>query len=568
MWPPRRALRLALALSGILGMDAMDPSSSSCSIHLPLNQAATNAPQWHRTITTPSPDAQALYDQAVLLMAAFNHEEAVRSLDAALQEDPACLSCLTMLAGALSPNINRPVITQDALDRAREAVNQAVALPPFQYSPVEQALLRAMVARFPFERTAEDGAVYDHAYADALAQVAKDYPDDVDISVWWAEAALTTMPWAYYDPATKAPKPLTQQVQGILEHVLATSNTTQQQPLALHLYIHLLEPSARLRHRAVAAADTLRSMEWSPGHSHLMHMPGHIYIRTGELHAATEANQRAVESDRQYFDDCEVSPDAYVRQLYATHNMAFLLFAAGMEGRQGLAMETAVALQTECNVSMVAHALDGFLAYPAWGWLAHDLRFGQWDLAAAAEAGDDDVPFVQVLQHYVRAFALASQGKCGPALHEAHAFHVLSRNASVADADVFLVKASDIFAVAEHSLRGRLASVGCTNMYEAVDEWTRAVVLVDLFPYMEPPFWPTNLRACLGQALLDEGRYAEAEEVYVEDLVEWPGNGWSLKGLEVALRGQGREEEASRAREAFEEAFQYADFELGEKSCF
>jgi hypothetical protein len=300
-----------------------------------------------------------------------------------------------------------------------------------------------------------------------------------------------------------------------------------------------------------------------------MHMPGHIYVRTGQLHAASEANQRALESDRQYFQNCSVPPNAYVRQLYATHNMAFLLFSAGLEGRKGLALETAELLQTECNVSKVAHALGGsFLAYPAWQWLAHDLRFGQWELAAAAQAADDDVPFVQILQHYVRAFALASLGKCGPALMQAHAFHILAQNASVADMDVFLVKAGDIFAVAEYSLNGRLASMGCTNQHVSVHEWTRAVALVDAFPYMEPPFWPTNLRACLGQALLDERRFEEAEKVYIQDLVEWPGNGWSLKGLELALWGQGKQTEARMGRRAFEEAFQYADFELGEKSCF
>jgi tetratricopeptide (TPR) repeat protein len=470
---------------------------------------------------------------------------------------------------------------------------------------VELALLKAMAIRFPTERTLENGAIYDEAYATAMGQVRKDYPEDIDVAVWWAEATLTTMPWDYYyDEASGELKPEAEEVRAVLEAVLDSRSSSSssssesspqkngQHPLALHLYIHLMEPSPLLRPRAIPAALALRNLTpWSAGHGHLIHMPGHIFLRTPQgLHAASEANQRAIASDREYFSLCPTTTKwSYYKQLYFGHKHAFLLFSSGLEGRKSLAFQTGQQLYSECNIQLVSHVLGGsFLAYPVWPWLAHDLRFGEWGAAEQVEAGREDVPFVQTMQFFVRAFALASQGKCFEAWEEAGRFGGMAGGREGGgEADVFLTKARNLYRVASHSLRARLASAGCfaeqqqqqqRQQYHenAVSEWKRAVAIVDSFPYMEPPLWPLNIQACLGQALLDEGRFEEAEEVYRHDLREWPGNIWSSKGLVLALRGQveeggggGRKEEELRhAQLGFEEAARYVDFELGERSCF
>lgn len=584
---------LVLLLNVVRGALQID---AACQSHLPLDEGPVRL---HRAITTSSSLVQALYDQASVLAAAFNHEEAVRSLEAALVEDPGCLSCYTALAGSLAPNINRPTILQASLNRAREALSTAFVLPPFKYTGVELALLRAMAERFPLERTLENGAVYDKAYATSMGQVRKDYPQDIDVAVWWAEATLTTMPWDYYiDEATGVLKPETEEVRAVLETVLdsSTSSTSSksksdrdssfpkknQHPLALHLYVHLMEPSPLLRPRALSAALALRNMtSWSPGHGHLLHMPGHIFIRTPQtLHLASEANQQAIVSDRQYFKLCPATTKwGYYKQLYFGHKHAFLLFSSGLEGRKSLAFQTGQELYGECNINLVSHILGGsFVAYPVWPWLAHYLRFGEWEAAEQVTAGKGDVSFVQTMQYFVRGFALASQGKCDKAWGEMWTFEgMVGRDESGGEVDVFLVKAKDLYRVAIHSLRARLASAGCTHQEEqhqqhAVSEWKRAVGILDSFPYMEPPFWPLNLRACQGQALLDEGRFEEAEEVYRQDLVEWPGNIWSSKGLVLALQAQvgreGKREEVRRAQEEFEKASEYMDFDLEERSCF
>lgn len=284
--------------------------------------------------------------------------------------------------------------------------------------------------------------------------------------------------------------------------------------------------------------------------------------------------------------------------LYFSHKHAFLLSSAAMEGRKGLVLQTADELEDECDLGTVARVLGGsFLSYTAWRWMAM-LRFGEFDAVladtGAAESVDSKLlPYTAAMRHYVRGFALASSAKCDEAWEEARAFDVLASNATTRAQPLFLITAGQAFDVANSTMHARLA--GCAPDRRATalrgvrriggaggdsgtrrrsssvvaHYWQQAVEMVDRFPYMEPPIWPSNLRACLGQALLDEGRYEDAQAVFEKDLEEWPGNGWSLKGLHLALKGQpqGKATEAWLARRKFEAAWRNADFEL-DRSCF
>lgn len=278
--------------------------------------------------------------------------------------------------------------------------------------------------------------------------------------------------------------------------------------------------------------------------------------------------------------------------LYFSHKHAFLLFSAAMEGRSALVFQTADELEGECALATIARTLGGsFLAYTTWPWMAR-LRFGEWAAVladTAPEVAGEDIaellPYTAAMRRYVRAFAFASSSPsaCGPALEEAAAFAVLAGNATTRGEPLFLITAGQAFDVANATLRARLAEAGCVDVAAgggslrggtvnersaaAVREWARAVALVDAFPYMEPPIWPSNLRACLGQVLLDDGRFAAAQRVFEEDLAEWRENGWSLKGLQLALEGQGKAAEAWLVERVFEEAWRYADVEL-DRSCF
>lgn len=281
--------------------------------------------------------------------------------------------------------------------------------------------------------------------------------------------------------------------------------------------------------------------------------------------------------------------------MYFSHKHAFLLFSSSMEGRRALAAQTAEELQGECALDTVARALGGsFVSYTAWPWLVAALRFGEFGqvLAETDDATVDPdslLPYTEAMRRFVRGYSFAATGACAAAAEEARAFAALAANDTTRTEPLFLVTAGQMFDVAGAALRARLAAGGCLDGVQergawllrgagsgdsdgsgrAVLEWARAVALVDAFPYMEPPMWPADARACLGQALLDAERYAEAERVYEDDLEWWwPRNGWSLKGLQVALEGQGRRAEAWVAGRAFVGAWRNADVELEGRSCF
>ena len=288
------------------------------------------------------------------------------------------------------------------------------------------------------------------------------------------------------------------------------------------------------------------------------------------------------------------NPPTLSRFLYFSHKHAFLLFSSSMEGRRALAAQTAEELQGECALDTVARTLGGsFVSYTAWPWLVAALRFGEFGqvLAETDDAAVDPdslLPYTEAMRRFVRGYALAATGACAAAGEEAKALAALAANDTTRNEPLFLVTAGQMFDVAGAALRARLAAGGCLDGVQergawslrgadngdsdgsgrAVLEWARAAALVDAFPYMEPPMWPADARACLGQALLDAGRYAEAERVYEEDLKRWPGNGWSLKGLQVALEGQGRRAEAWVAERACAGAWRNADVELEGRSCF
>ena len=90
----------------------------------------------------------------------------------------------------------------------------------------------------------------------------------------------------------------------------------------------------------------------------------------------------------------------------------------------------------------------------------------------------------------------------------------------------------------------------------------KAVALEDLNNYTEPPDWAQPMRNYLGAALMEAGRYSEAEVVYRRDLKWNHKNGWSLFGLQKALQAQGKIDAADEAKKQFDIAWQYADIEL------
>jgi hypothetical protein len=509
-----------------------------------------------RTITTSSPEAQRYFDQGLALIYGFNHDAAIRSFDWALTQDPACAMCAWGKATALGPNINLPLGPAAAED-AYEAAQLALRLSK-NATPVEQELIAAVAARYTPTYSA-DRAALDLKYANAMREVRKQFPEDVDVAVLTAEALMNLYPWSYWTRDAK-PKEHTAELVALLEWAMAREPNHVG---ANHYYIHAMEE--HFAEKAEAAADRLAPL--APDAGHLVHMPGHIYYRVGRYADAAAVNVNAVASDEAYFARCR--PGDFYRAAYYPHNIHFLWAAAATEGQSTEALATARNLAAKVEGFHAELPLvEEFLAIP----VLTLVRFGQWDAVLGEPAPPEGPegprskagrPYQRAMWHYARGVALARTGKTQDAAAELATVQAAVKDE--ANQKLLLAgntaTASGLLAIAEAHLAGELAAAkGDTNT--AVAALERAVAAQDALIYMEPPpfYFPT--RQALGAVLLEAGRAKEAEAVYRADLEEWPKNGWSLFGLSRALLAQKKSDQAAWADEGFQRAWQRADVKL------
>ena len=479
-----------------------------------------------RKITTSAPEAQDYFNQGLAFLYAFNHDEAIRSFARAVELDPACAMAHWGISVANGPHINNPVVDEAhataawaALTKARENVASA--------TPVEKALIDALGKRYA-DPQPEDRSGLDKAYAGAMRQVWKTYPQDADVGALFAESLMDLRPWDLWTNDGK-PQPGTLEVLQVLESVMAMSPS---HPLALHLYIHAVEASPEPG-KADAAADRLRDL--CPGLGHLVHMPSHIDVKRGRWEQAITANRKAIVADDTYVK--RSAPPGFYR-VYMAHNRHMLAFAAMNRGESKLATETVREMLAAIPADwMKAYApvIDGFLATP---YEMH-LRFGRWDAMLAEPEPEATFPVARALRLFARGVAYAALGRLEEARAEQAAF--LKHRATVPKEAFFSNNtAADLLAVAEKSLAGEIL-YRSGKVDEGFKTLREAVNLEDALRYAEPPDWIQPVRHTLGAALMRSGRADEAEAVYREDLRLWPENGWSLFGLAQSLRAQGKD---------------------------
>jgi tetratricopeptide (TPR) repeat protein len=547
----RRGLRASVALGAALAVGCGGATTKGA------QQAAEPAAKppellsglgdHHRPITTSSPEAQRYFDQGLALIYGFNHDAAVRSFDYALTLDPSCAMCAWGKATALGPNINLP-LGPDVAPAAWAAAQQAKSLAPLA-TPVEQELIAAVAARYTQTYSA-DRAALDLRYANAMREVRKHFPEDVDVAVLTAEALMNLYPWSYWTRDAK-PKEHTLELLGLLEWAM------QREPTHLganHYYIHAVEE--HFPERAEPVADRLVAL--APDAGHLVHMPGHIYYRVGRYQDAAGVNVKAIASDEAYFARCR--PGDYYRAAYYPHNIHFLWAAAATEGQSTEALSTARSLASKVEEYHAELPLvEEFLAIP----MLTGVRFGKWDAVLGEPAPPAGRTYQGAIWHYARGVAYARTRRTA----EADAELALVRAALKDPANTQLLLAGNtasaaaLLAIGEAHLEGELAATkGETNA--AVAALERAVALQDALTYMEPPPWYFPTRQALGAVLLEAGRAKQAEAVYRADLEEWPKNGWSLFGLSRALLAQQKTDEAAWASEGFERAWARADVQL------
>ena len=545
---------LTLVLGAAARADAPADAGHDMS-HVPASVAAwadgarlySGLGDFHRAVSTSSPEAQAYFDQGMRYLWAFNHDESTRSFARAAQLDPQCAACFWGVALTVGPNYNLPATEAARARVAYEALTLAQA-QAVHASQVEQALITALAARYPDAQPPKDEEQVLGAYATAMAAVAARFPQDDDVQVLCAESEMTVHAWKLWT-ADGQPREGTREIQARLEAVLKRAPA---HPGANHYYIHVMEASATPQ-KAVAAAQALPGM--MPAAGHLEHMPAHIMQRVGRYEEAAEANRRGVAADEKYFAGTN-APDYYA--MYLAHNHSFLAYSTAMEGRKA---ETLTAVRAVVAVV----PLPMLLAMGDSGWnlsqqYAALVRFGLWDELIALNPPDASAPGLMAAYLYGRGVALAARGQLQEARGSDAQLKALAESVP-AEAQAGFNRLRDIIAVAEPVVAARIAATE-RNDAQAVALLRQAVAAEDQLAYNEPADWFFPTRHLLGAQLLIAGDARGAQAVYEEDLRRNPQNGWSLLGLSQALQAQGHKSAAQQAAQRYARAWEHADVRL------
>jgi len=498
----------------------------------------------HHPIATANPEAQKFFDQGLMLAYGFNHDEAVRSFRRAAELDPRAAMPQWGIALALGPNYNMPLDPERA-KLAYEALEKARALAAAAPEN-ERAYVNALAKRYSEDPKA-DRKKLDLEYAHAMKALKDTYPDDPDAATLYAESLMDLRPWQLWS-ADGRPAEGTDEIVAVLTGVLRTDPNHIG---ANHYFIHAIEAS-KTPERALASADRLAML--APAAGHLVHMPGHIYLQLGDYETAARTNDAAAEADRAYIR--KTGAQGVYPLMYYSHNLHFILTARAAEGRYNDAMKAAAQLRENVAPAVRTMAMvEPFYMMPEFVML----RFGKWDEILKAREPEASGAIVTALRHFARGAALAGKGDVKSAERERSEFET-ARKAIPAEAHFGINKAAPVFELASLELEARIQSAQ-GNREAAFKKWRAAAEAQDALGYDEPPSWYHPVRESLGGALLRDGRAAEAERVFREDLAKNPRNGRSLFGLLESLKAQKKPGTEWVARE-FEAAWKNADHAL------
>jgi tetratricopeptide (TPR) repeat protein len=495
----------------------------------------------HHPVSTSNPDAQKFFDQGLCLIYDFNHDEAARSFQRATELDPKLAIAYWGVAEAVGPNYNDPA-SDDRFRQAHEAIQKAVDLSS-NASPSEQAYIQAMAKRFPADPKADLRKAAED-YHDAMREVSKKFPDDLDAATLFAESGMNLHPWGLWH-VDGTPEAGTEEIVATLESVIRRDPNHLG---AIHYYIHATEASASPE-RALAGANRLAAL--APAAGHIVHMPAHVYIRTGDYEAAVKTNEEAAAVDRAYIKAS--GAQGIYPMMYYSHNLHFIAACASMNGNYAEAKKNADMLMANVGAHVKdMPPLEGFTTMP----MAVDVRFHKWNDILSMPQPDPAMKITTGFWHFARGMALAGTGKLSEAEAE---YKIVSEAEQNTPPDMVFAmpinnKAKDIMKISENVLGAKIAMARKDNV-QAISLLTAAVAIQDTLKYGEPPDWFYPVRESLGGVLLINGDATGAEKVFRADLERNPRNPRSLFGLQQALKTQKRTYDAGFVETQFRNAW-------------
>jgi tetratricopeptide (TPR) repeat protein len=515
-------------------------------------------------ITTSSAEAQEMFNQGMILYYGFEWGESTRSFKAATSLDPNCAMCYWGVALSLGSKMNAPEIGTEYKE-ARESIQKALSLSKYS-NAMEKGLINSLSLKFahpanePLKTQAAKSSTYschntNHKfdastnleklkYANAMEKISRKFPNS-NVKALHAYALIEWGFWGVY-PENKL---LTYRIVKILDSVLKT------EPLhvgANHYYIHVVEPSSNPS-KALANADRLRNLV--PSTEHLVHMPAHIYFLTGRFHEASEANQKAIETFKQYNNSCiQQGFQPEINYLYF-HNYDFLRSSAAMEGRKQTALTAAQEMVNTPFPQWLEKEpdLQWFIPIP---WFV-EARFALWGELLKEPKPPEKYSYALGMWHYVRGMAFVHSGNQLDKAREEHA--ALEKIVKTGPSNLlFNEKGIKLLQIANHVLLAFIADAS-SNGAATINNLKTAMKLQDNLGYHEPPDWYFPISEMLGDAYLKWGDRKAALLTYQKNLKEYPQNPWGLWGLSKTLRLLGDHQKAHEVEIQFNTSWKYSD---------
>jgi tetratricopeptide (TPR) repeat protein len=506
----------------------------------------------HHTISTKNPEAQRFFDQGLTLVFAFNHEEAARAFRRASELDPQSAMAFWGIALALGPCINLDVDPPHE-KAAFEAVQKALSLAPGG-TEKERAYIQALSKRYSSDPKV-DLRKLDAEYANAMRELSKKYPHDLDAATLYAESLMDLHPWKLWSLDGR-PTEGTEEILAVLESVLRRDPNHLG---ANHYYIHATEASP---HPEWALASARRLETLAPAAGHIVHMPAHTYMRVGDYAAAARSNATAADVDRVYLRESGTTGSMY-DMMYYCHNLHFLAASYSMQGDFTHAKQAANELVT--HVTPMLHDMpvaEVYVPYPIFVLV----RFRRWDEVLKLPPPHPSLSMTTAFWHFARGTAFAAKGQIAMAEAELKVLGT-ARKETPADLEFsfFFNRAQTFLDLAESILDARIAAAK-SERERAIKDWEKAVGIEDKLNYGEPPEWFYPVRESLGGALMLNGEAERAEAVFRADLEQYPRNPRSLFGLMKSLEAQKKSADVEEVRREFEAAWKNADvpLELGD----
>ena len=503
-------------------------------------------------ISTDNKLVQKYFNQGLVLAYGFNHAEAARSFHYATKLDPNCAMAFWGYAYVLGPNYNAGM-EDDHYERAYEAIQKAIALSKNNATPKEIAMINALSKRYVKEPV-EDRNVLDVAYSKAMGEVFKAFPDDADIGTLYAESQMNLHPWDLFDKQGQA-KEWTPEIIATLDKVLKIN---PKHCGAQHFYIHAVEASTEPEKGLYSAQ--LFDEGLVPGAGHLVHMPSHIYIRTGDYHKGTMSNIQAIKKDSAYVSACNAQ-GAYPLAYYP-HNYHFMAATATLEGNSEWAIKAAK--------RTAEHANQQLMKEPGWGTLQHYytipynvyVKFGKWKEILEMSNQDTSLKYPEAVRHYARGMAYLGLNDLTNSKKELQFLEKYADDESLKELTIWEINSVyDLLQIAQRVLKAEIMATEA-RYDESIALLKEAVKMEDKLNYNEPPDWFFSVRHHLGSIQIEAGKYKDAITTFEEDLNRLPKNGWAHHGMKLAYTKLNDNDKLKEMDQKLANSWATADIEL------